>query len=202
MDPGTCPHCGGANPYQAINCQWCGAALLPNIPPPVQPIGYRPGEPTPDLEEDEEESPDSRWSNPWLYYRITMFIILLVIFVATISVNPGTTTTSTTTNFPPPTSGPVNVTRVNVTSPDNACGLNWMGAGGYHGAAFVQHTMFWWLPEPSGSTPCTVSNVSTPDPGWYLESSLPSTVTGSQTPIYVTAVAPASFNGTLDLVFM
>jgi hypothetical protein len=124
---------------------------------------------------------------------IFIVIIVIVVLVATISINVSA-----------PHSGPsLDITGLNVRSPDNACGLNGDDAGTVNlsppggGIPFI----LWGLPGPGGSVPCTVQNVSTNTPGFALFGSLPYTATSFPSVLAISMIPPASFSGVLNVTF-
>lgn len=104
----------------------------------------------------------------------------------------------------PSSGGPrVNITGLNVNSPDNACGLNGDDSGTVNlnpqGGGFASIT--WGLPGPGASVPCTVNSVSTSTPGFELFGSFPFNATSFPSVLIVSMLTPSSFNGVLNVTF-
>ena len=104
----------------------------------------------------------------------------------------------------PSPSGPsIDITRLNVKSPDNACELNGDDSGTINlnpPGGGIPSTL-WGLPGPGGSIPCTVQNVSTDTPGFMLFGSLPYTATSFPSSLAISMIPPSSFHGVLDVTF-
>jgi hypothetical protein len=184
---GECLHCGGPNPPRALLCQWCGSALPQPAPPPVQA-----GPSTVIIRETE---PVLGWRrSPGGVIGVVVFIVVVIIIVvAVVSFHPATN----------PSAPSLNITGLNVISPDNACGLNGDDSGTVDlnpsggGIPFIS----WGLPGPSGSLPCTVQSVSTNTPGFSLFGSFPYNATTFPSVLIVSMIAPSSFNGVLNVTF-
>lgn len=109
-----------------------------------------------------------------------------------------------TVNSAPPPSGPaLDITSLNVRSPDNACGLNGDNSGTVTLSPPGGSIPFisWGLPGPSGVLPCTVSTVSTNTSGFELFGGVPYTATSFPSVLTVSMIAPASFHGVLNVTF-
>jgi len=195
VGPGTCPHCGGANPYQAVKCQGCGAALLPSfgraeqhpILPPVVPSG-----------EDEIEGRPA--PNVWFWVRVAVAVVILIFSIAIIA-NAQQQVSTPGSTASPIGSGPVLVTGINVSSPDDACGLDGTHIGGFQVEAYYDYTTVRDLPAGQGSVPCTVSTVSASTHGFNVTATLPGTATSADTPVFIMISPPAAFDGVLHLTF-
>jgi hypothetical protein len=124
---------------------------------------------------------------------VVFIVIVIIIVVAAASFHPTTT----------PSSPTVDITGLNVTSPDNACGLN----GDDSGTVNLQPPgggmpiISWGLPGPGGSLPCTVQSASTNTPGFNLIGSLPYTATTFPSVLIISMIVPSSFNGVLNVTF-
>ena len=125
---------------------------------------------------------------------VTVFAVLLIITMVALILSG---------SAPSPSGPSVDITRLNVKSPDNACGLNGDGSGTINlnppggGIPFI----LWGLPGPGGSIPCTVQNVSTDTPGFLLFGSLPYTATSFPSSLAISMIPPSSFHGVLDVTF-
>lgn len=180
-----CPKCGGPNTPEADLCQWCGSALTapPSIPAP----------PPPSPQIIVEQVPVERAESPYWGVRIIIFVVFLIVIIAIIA--------SVASN-PPASSGPsVNITGLNVNSPDNACGLSGDDSGTVTlnppGGAIPFIT--WGLPGPGGNVPCTVTGVSTNTPGFSLFGSLPYTASSVPSVLIISMTTPSSFQGVLNV---
>jgi len=197
VEPGDCERCGGSNPWDALNCQWCGARL----PRPLSvaltaepiPEGYR------TLEAPEPLEPPRRIS-PAVVVGFVLLVIVRLVLLAMVFSNPPSTT-SPGTPIPSP-SGSVRVTEVQVSSPDDACGLNGADHAGFNATPLGGWTLTWTLPV-SGPLPCNVSSVASVTPGFTAISfELPLNVTSQGTPLPVTVFTPEeSYSGLLNLTF-
>ena len=198
MDPGICPHCGGGNPYPAINCQWCGTALPPRPLPTAASPEFLTDSEVPDAPYDEEAP-----VNVGMYVRIAVVVIVLIILAAVVVSSPPQSSSVPGTPLPNGSGAPnaIHVSIVLVTSPDNACGLNGWNAGGFSGNGGMMDVMSWWLPGTHGSLPCSVTSVTTNTTGFSLSSNLPIDATSGQVPLLLTAYAPGVFTGVLNLTF-
>lgn len=104
----------------------------------------------------------------------------------------------------PGSTGPtVNITGLDVTSPDDACGLRGDDAGTIYlhpSGGTIPYILFG-APGPTGSVPCTVENVSTTTPGFTVFGSFPETVTTFPGSVVVSFIPPESFSGVLNISF-
>jgi hypothetical protein len=197
VDPGSCPHSGGPNPLAATQCQYCGGALLPLAPPPLDlsrtlPVDY------PGLDSDLANPR----TNPLLYARIFVLVVALLIFIrtsASIGQPPAPAGTPVPEGNGPDT---VFVTGARVSAPPSTCGMNGMTPGAFSVPADAMYPVGWSLPH-SGPVPCSVESVSTNTSGCTLSSNLPILVTSADDgePRLIEIYTPASFNGILYLNF-
>ena len=131
---------------------------------------------------------------------VTVLLVLLFVVVAAASFS---------SLSPPSVPGPggsfkIHISRIVVTSPDNACGLN-----GYNSSQSVPFTttanslfvLFWSLPGPNGEVPCTVSTVFTNTPGSTVDGAFPFNVTSPGTQFTVLLSTPSSYSGPFNVTF-
>jgi hypothetical protein len=166
-------------------CQWCGSGLTapPSTPPPPSPQVII------------EQVPVERNLSAYWGVRIIVFVVFLIVIIAIIA---------SVTTSPPAASGPaVNITGLNVNSPDNACGLNGDDSGTVTlnppagGIPYIA----WGLPGPGGYVPCTVTSVSTNTPGFTLFGSLPYTASSVPSVLIISMTTASSFQGVLNVTF-
>lgn len=129
-------------------------------------------------------------------------IVIAVVAIVGLALSTSSVQTSSTESGSPGSgsgSGPVNVTLVKVSSPDNACGLNGAVAGAFSTASYSTHTVFWWLPLNGTTVPCEVQNLTSSTPGFSLWGNYPLNVTSDQTPLIVNIGTPAAYYGVLSI---
>jgi hypothetical protein len=186
-----CPHCGGPNPPGATLCRWCGALLVPlRIARNARRIdlhaAFHPG-----------DAPPRRTSRAWMIWAIAFVVIMLVILAAAGTwIKPQVVTTSWT-----PT---MDITGVNVSSPDDACGLDGDTSGTVtlHQHAGVEHPVISWaIPGPSGSLPCAVSSAGTNTTGFEVFGNLPMNFTSAGL-LNLSLVTPLSFQGIVNVTLL
>ncbi len=170
-------------------CQWCGAALPQSPAPPVEPI------PSPVIIRESEPSSWGRRSPGGVIGLIVFVVFVIIILSVALSLNSSMSSSG---------SGPtVNITGLNVMSPDNACGLNGDNSGtiDLHPPGGGMAIISWGLPGPGGSLPCTVQTVTTNTPGFELIGALPDTATSFPSVLIVSMTTPSSFQGGLNVTF-
>jgi hypothetical protein len=181
-----CPHCGGPNPPEATVCQWCGSAIaLPEprlVPPASNDAELVVGEPI------ETSSRSSAGV-------ISVIIIIAIVVIAG--------SLAAVYSPKPPSGHSLEITGLYVKSPDNACGLNGDDSGNIDlsppGGGFP--VISWGLPGPGGELPCTVTTASTNTSGFQLVGSFPYKATSFPGILVVSIIAPASFQGVLNVTF-
>ena len=94
---------------------------------------------------------------------------------------------------------PVNVSKVVVVSPDNACGMNGAVAGGFMGGPGTQNIASWELPLNGASVPCRVGEVRATPSDFYLTGDLSLNVTSPGIWLEVWITSPANYTGVLTL---
>lgn len=213
---GTCPQCGGPNAANANACQWCGADMpLPSTsyPPPL--IFNHPTAPVPaereEMGEDEEAGSDDAddsledqgpfWTGARVA-RLIVAVIALIVVVATVAYTSSNSSTISTTTPGSPGGGPVDVSVIQVNSPDNACGLAGAVAGAFSVQSYATHPISWWLPVNGASIPCRVTSVISDTPGFSLWANVPLNVTAAETPLMVSINTPATYVGVLTLTII
>lgn len=205
--PNECEKCGGPNSYGATTCQWCGSSMpLPSniYPPPLHfdRVVSPPGEPRDDEPPDFDPDDHGFWTGS----RVVRLGFLVVILIITIAAFSSSNSSSQTSSSSPVSScsgnecgGAVNVSAVNIVSPDNACGLNGAAAGAFSTGSYATHSVVWWLPLNGASVPCSVESVQSDTPGFTLSANVPLNVTSAETPLLVNIYTPGSYDGTLTL---
>lgn len=199
-----CGNCGGPNARGARLCAWCGASL-PQPPPSYPPPLDFERAPTREVELDEPpaESDDEEGPSGLSIARIILSVVLLVVGLigfGVASTSYQTVTTTSEGSSPSGGAGPVNVTQVSVSSPDDTCGLNGAGAGGFSTGSYGSHTVVWWLPLNGAPVPCSIRSVVSESTGFTFWGNFPLTVNSSGTPLMITINTPAAYAGVLTLI--
>lgn len=195
---GICEHCGGPNPIGAEVCQWCGVPLPLPTAPTAPPLDVEPAPEGIDADESYFEQGPRRSILARVAALVVVVIVLLVL-VATSNPPAQTVPNGPVCCGSEPESGPVNVSLIQVNSPDNACGVNGAVAGAFSTSAGATHPVVWWLPLHGASVPCTVQSVVSNTRGFTLSGDYPLTVTSDQTPLLINIYVPSSYNGILNL---
>ena len=195
-----CQQCGHSNEPGATRCQWCGAPLPPPkahrlLPISLERDGFDESEPPSERTEPDEPPSTRRWD------RIGVVVVVVIVVVAAIAVYEWSNLAALIEHKPSQTSTPVEVTFVEVSSPDNACGLQGAVAEGFSTPGYATHNVSWYVPIGSGGVPCSVQNVSSDTPGFSLSANVPLHVTSLETPLIVEIRAPASYDGILSITF-
>ncbi len=163
MDPLDCQRCGGPNPADAVNCQWCGSTL-PVRPLPVPVAVDRDRVPLLDSTtiEDRYEGRSLR-ENP--LFRLVVIVLGIIVFVGFFATQAQTSTgPSSTTPVSSGPANPVNVTIIWLVSSDNVCDLNGHTEPGFEGVSNQVSGETWNISGPPGG--CTVGNVNALTPGF------------------------------------
>ncbi|MCI4372754.1 MAG: zinc ribbon domain-containing protein [Thermoplasmata archaeon] len=192
-----CPNCGGSNPAGAAFCQYCGSAFatgaatpLPsNAPPPAPPF---PGSTNSWAGAPPQYAAPRRRSRLLVVLAVIVAVILVLGVVSFLLVPPGPE---------------IQVTIINVDSPDNVCGLDGEYGDGFN-ASTGDLVGFDYLisganASSGGTLPCTIVAVSTPTAGFSVTNvSVPLTVPANETVDLTFSIqCPGSdYTGSLTLV--
>lgn len=176
----TCSQCGGPNPAHAQNCQWCGSSLksppLPSYPSPP-PLRFE--APPPNSDVDQFESDGSRGIPMWIR-GIVVVIVFVVLIGAAVSLTPQSQPSSSQTPVSSGPGYPVNVTVIDLTSSDNACGLNGATEPGFQGVTNAVSGETWHITGSAGG--CTVNGLSAVTGGFQVVSlDVPQSIAAGQT---------------------
>jgi hypothetical protein len=186
----TCTHCGGPNPAYAPNCQWCGSALEP--PPLPSSTPAPPSQFEGLLEDSDADDFDSGspWGGPTRWVRIVIVLVALVVIIAVFAtLAPQSQSNSSPTPLPSGPAYPVNVTVINLTSPDNVCGLNGATEPGFRGVTNAASGEVWHITGPTGG--CTINDISAETAGFMIVTNLygpQSIAAGQSVPITVSFI--------------
>ncbi|MGP8072955.1 MAG: hypothetical protein ACLPZM_07490 [Thermoplasmata archaeon] len=175
--------------------------MLPTIGPPQSEPGHVSFDISDEQAADEEQ--DAADAKVMRYARIGLAIFIVIVLIASLSNYAQQTSTNTSPTTPVPTygaGGSVIVTQVNVSSPDDACGLNHTHLGGFQADGSSTYPISRWLPAGNAPVPCTVSTISTNTTGFGLSANLPINCT-SQYPLMINVYTPKAFDGVLNLTF-
>lgn len=208
----ACPGCGGSNPTGATQCAWCGSDLplsTSTYPPPLifnHPGASLPVEPEelPDAPASSDDDTSEERGTYWTGMRVVRLVlasVVLVVLVAALVYNASNSAggSSGSPGGAGSSGGPVQVSVIQVNSPDDACGLAGAVAGEFVSPAFSFHPISWWLPLNGVQLPCTVSSVVSDTPGFSLTANVPLTVSSAETPLMITLYTPATYSGVLTL---
>lgn len=177
----TCAKCGGPNPAYARNCQWCGAALKPVPLPSSSPSPPPRFEgPTEDFDADRDGS-GTPWGQSSIWVRAVIALILVVVFIAAVvALSPPSPLSPSQTPLPSGPAVAVDVTVIDLTSSDNACGLNGTTEPGFQGVTNAASGENWHITgTPEG---CTISGISAVTGGFQVLSvDVPQSIAAGQT---------------------
>lgn len=176
----TCSHCGGPNPAHAQNCQWCGSSLRsPPLPSYSSPPPLRFDVPPPNPDVDQLGSDGPRGIPTWIR-GIAVLIIFVVVLVVAVSLTPQSQPSSSSTPVSSGPGYPVNVTIIDLTSSDNACGLNGTTEPGFQGVTNAASGETWHITGSAGG--CTINGVSSVTGGFQIVSlDVPQSIGAGQT---------------------
>jgi hypothetical protein len=176
VEPLTCERCGGPNPADAANCQWCGADLpLPPTSPTVvvqnlPPVGT-------------SSAPGATRGGSQAPARLIVGVVLALIFIIfVIALATQAPTVPQSPLVPSPPGFPVTVGIIYLTSPDDACGLNGTTEPGFSGVSGQFSGETWQISAPPGG--CTIVSLTALTPGFNVfppNFGSPMNFTGGQT---------------------
>lgn len=175
-----CPGCGQPIEPDATRCEKCGISVspapLPSRGPPPPPPRY--DAPLPRL----EESPDLRWVFVWVVVIGVVVIIVLAVAIALAT--------------------SIQVTAINFTSSDDACGTNGGTSAGFTtGGGGSVHDIFS-VRNANLSYSCSIDSVNATTPGFGVSgANVPLTIpAGGGESLSFTIIAPHGFyKGTLTI---
>lgn len=201
MESRTCERCGGPNSAGASVCQWCGAALpLPGSGPSPPPLAFSDGTAPPrivELPPPLPAAPSGPSLSPGAIVALVVVVIMVLLFVAMAA-----SLSSSMSPIPPggpPGTPAVDVTNVDLSSGDNACGMSGAVEPGFFGVGGSIASVSWAVNPPYT---CTIRTVTAVTPGFQvLGSNVPlSAVPGGGENLSVTIQLPAGgFYGSLAL---
>jgi hypothetical protein len=182
----VCGRCGGPNPVQASNCQWCGATLQPREGPPLTsslPLLYT--SPAPHYKDDvsaEAKSQDDESSvSSWGWWRAIVALAFVIIIISVALSQNSQMTSDNNVPIPSGPAYPVNVTIVDLKSSDNACGLDGTTRPGFLGVTNAFSGQTWRITGPPGG--CTINAVNAITSGFMIIPNFygPQTIPANQT---------------------
>lgn len=109
---------------------------------------------------------------------IVVFVVIIAVALWLFSPSPSSSSQTPISSGP---AYPVNVTVINLTSPDNVCGLNGTTEPGFHGVTNAFSGETWHITGPPGG--CTISDISAVTGGFMIPPSvyLPQSIGAGQT---------------------
>jgi hypothetical protein len=206
QEPGhNCIHCGGPNPSGSLNCQWCGSELaLPSLQTSPSTTAVMPELPElpeqSSAETDKEETNYHPESVPWA--RILAVLVGFVVIIAAVA---ALASLSPPSSPPPPPSAPaypVNVTMIQLASPDDLCDLNGDTEPGFQGVSDAASGETWHVTGPPEG--CTITGFTSETAGIRVISSdvpqeIPAGATGTISVSFILSGLGGPYAGSLQI---